>query len=141
MALHHDLIPYIKPAEMLAWMTKNPLLLEAYPTRCAWRAGQLETGRLNKGAIAEVAGKMSLARSQLRLKLLSGYEGDLAEQPHWQRIQELLQSSQIESRERMVVNAFARQCHASEWPWLIARMEEVITRRALAEGYEFAQVA
>jgi hypothetical protein len=114
-------------------MAKNPLLVEAYPALCAYRAEQLANGLLSKGHVAEKATKISKTRAELRIKLGSGFAGLLSDQPHWQRIEELLQSSHIEGRERMTVRAFARQCHASEWPWLINRMEEVITRRAMQE--------
>jgi hypothetical protein len=139
--LHHDLIPYIKPAEMLAWMATNPLLVEAHPALCARRAEQLAAGELTKGQLTEKAGKMSETRARLRLKLPPGNGGELSETPDWLRIEELLQSRWIEGRERMTVRAFARQCHACEWPWLIARMEEVITRRADVQQQEFAQAA
>ena len=139
--LYHDIIPYSKPVEMLAWYAKNPLLLEVHPALCARRAAELEAGLLSNYQCSTIAQGMSKERLQLRLKLTNNYEGALADQPHWQRIQELLQSGQIESRERSTVRAFAMQCHEREWPWLIARLEEVITRRALAEGYEFATAA
>jgi hypothetical protein len=141
MALHHDIIPYIKPAEMLAWYATNPLLVAAYPQRCALRASQSEAGSLSNFEISKLAQGMTSERLRLRLKLTNSYEGTLGEQPEWQRIQELLQASQIDRQERSSVLAFARQAHTSEWPWLIKRMEEVITRRALAEGYEFALAA
>jgi len=132
--LHHDLIPYLKPAEMLAWMAQNPLLLQAYPELCAQRAAELLAGKLTAFEVSVKAGKMSQERAKLRLKLCSGYEGSMSEQADWQRIEELMQAKEIEAKERGTVRAFGRQCHASEWPWLIARMEEVITRRAGAQA-------
>lgn len=135
MALHHDLIPYLKPAESAAWYLTNPLLVAAYPAGIARRVAELQAG---KAEVNKLATDLATERARLRLKLCYGYEGDLTAQPDWQRIEELLQSTHIEARERMTVRAFARQCHATEWPWLIERMEKVITRRALAEGYEFA---
>lgn len=133
MALHHDLIPWLKPAEMLAWMAQNPLLVEAYPSRCASRGADLAAGRLTKAEVQTISQGMTQERTRLRLALPAG-RADMAK-PEWERIQELLQSGQIDHQERSRVRAFASQCHASEWPWLIARMEEVITRRAKQEEH------
>jgi len=106
-------------------------------------AAKLAAGQLAGSDLAGTASKMNQARLLLRVKLGYGYEGSLTDQPDYQRINELLQASEIAADERAKVRAFAVKCYASERPWLIARLEAVITRRAdasLVPAYEIEQL-